>query len=83
MILGGFLMMRTTKIVRQLVPTSVAALAPGANDNITQRRAGLRYAAAFLPLRGLRWASIVSGALYIGCLRTSIRIARWTQGGSR
>lgn len=74
-------MMRTTKIVRQFVPATVASLAPGANDNAPKRNSGLRYAAAFVPLRGLRWASIVSGALYIGCLRASIRIARWARNG--
>lgn len=76
-------MMRTTKIVRQLVPASIESLAPGANNNITPQRAGLRCALVFLPLRGLRWASIVLGALYMGCLRASVRLARWAQGGSR
>lgn len=76
-------MMRTMKIVRQLVPTSVSSLAPGANDNITPQRAGLRCAAVFLPLFALRWASVILGSLYVGCLRTSVRVARWARGGSR
>lgn len=74
-------MVRAAKIVRNLVPTDQRTLAPVANDNGVPQRAGIRCAVALPLIFALRWAGILFGALYIGALRASVRMARWARGG--
>lgn len=74
-------MVRTAKIVRNIVPADQRTLAPIANDNAAPQRAGIRCAVALPLMFALRCAVILFGTLYIGALRASVRIARWARGG--